>query len=121
MGYAVAALFCVGFLWACVWAGSVLSVVSVCVYTYLDRAFAGKLRDQCARAFDSGHRKGVEDGKRISAYDHSELPKTAGEAFETKSWAESLAPLYPNDPEFKKAADSLRKEKDMLDKADESA
>lgn len=120
MGYfAIAcAIFCAAVIGACIWAGSVLSVVGVCVYAYLDRAFASQLRRERGLAYHEGERAGRALGERLRAYNESPLPKTQKEVEETKEWAEGLAALYPQDLALKAEVDKIRKERDMLDKND---
>jgi hypothetical protein len=118
MGTAIAAaIFCAAVILASVWAGSVLSIVGVCIYAYLDRAFGAKLQRGKSDAYHDGYERGKLDGERLKKYTDSELPKTAQEAFETKAYAEGMIALFPNDPEFKAEVDKLQKERKMLDNA----
>ena len=115
MGYIAAAIAFLAVLAACIWAGSVLSILGVCIYAYLDRAFGANLQRGRAESFKTGYDRGKLDGERLKAYNESPLPKTRNEAFETKQWAEGLAGLYPNDPELKKEVDRIQKERNLLD------
>jgi hypothetical protein len=119
MGYfAIAcALFCGAVILASVWAGGILSLLGVGVYAYLDRIFGAKLKAGRDAAYHDGYERGKLDGERLKKYNESPMPKTSKEAFETKTWAEGLAALYPSDPELKKELDLLKKEKEMLDNA----
>lgn len=116
MGYVAAAVAFLAVLAACVWAGTVLSVMGVCIYAYLDRSFGVNLLRGRAESYKTGYDRGKLDGERLRAYNESPLPKTRTEAFETKEWAEGLAALYPNDPDLKKELESIRKNQEMLDK-----
>ena len=115
MGILAASVAFLAVLAACIWAGSVLSVLGVCIYAYLDRAFGANLQRGRADAYKAGYDRGKLDGERLKAYTESPLPKTVNEAFETKTWAEGLAALYPSDPEIKKEVDRITKERKMLD------
>ena len=117
MGYIAAAIFCAAIILASVWAGSVLSIVGVCLYAYLDRAFGAKLSRGRADAYKDGYDRGRIDGERLKKYNESELPKTQREYEETKSYAESLIGLMPNNPDLKAEVDALKKERTMLDNA----
>lgn len=117
--YAVAAaVFCAAVILASVWAGGVLSVACVCVYAYLDRAFGAKLKTGRDSAFHDGYERGKIDGERLKKYTESPFPKTAREAEETKSYAESLIGLMPNNPDLKAEVDALKKERKLLDSVD---
>ena len=114
--YAIAcAVFCAAVILASVWAGVLLSFLGVGIYAYLDRAFGAKLQRGKSDAYHDGYERGKLDGERLKKYNESELPKTAQEAHETKSWAEGLIALYPSDPELKAEVDRLKKERDLLD------
>ena len=117
MGYfAIAcAVFCAAVIGACIWAGSVLSVLGVCIYAYLDRAFGAKLQRGKSDAYHDGYERGKLDGERLKKYNESPFPKTAREVEETKSYAESLIGLMPQDPELKAEVDRLKKERNLLD------
>jgi hypothetical protein len=118
MGYVAAAVFCAAVILASVWAGTVLGVLGVCIYAYLDRAFGVNLQRGRSDAYKAGYDRGKLDGERLRAYTESPLPKTRQEAFETKEWAEGLSALFPSDPELKKEVDRITKERKTLDSVD---
>ena len=115
MGYLAAAILCAAVIGACVWTGSILSILGVCIYAYLDRYFSAELKRQRGEAYDAGYRKGQSDGERLKKYNESELPKTRMEAEETKAWSEGLAALYPQDAELQAEVKRIRDERKLLD------
>lgn len=118
MGYVAAAVLCAAVILASVWAGTVLGVLGVCIYAYLDRAFGVNLQRGRSDAYKAGYDRGKLDGERLRAYTESPLPKTRQEAFETKEWAEGLSALFPSDQELKKEVDRITKERKTLDSVD---
>jgi hypothetical protein len=114
--YATAfALVCCACIAAAVWTGTVLSILAVGIYAYFDRIFGAKLQRGRADSFKDGYDRGFKDGERLKKYNESELPKTAREAEESKSYAESLIGLMPNNPELKAEVEALKKERKLLD------
>lgn len=114
MGYIAVGLVFAGCLAALAGACTVCLLAGGCVYAFLEREFKRELARKCFDVDRSSYERGRADGERLRSYSSSELPKSVKEAEESRSWAEGLAALYPQDPELKAELERVQKERTML-------